>query len=89
MDFFKLKVPFFILSILINLNLFRNIKKEFLLSITLFILIPLSSVIFYEITDGTRPFEGYNYLKAYLLVIISIVFFENPNFYFKVFFKVY
>lgn len=87
MDFFKLKVPFFILSILINLNLFRNIKKEFLLSITLFILIPLSSVIFYEITDGTRPFEGYNYLKAYLLVIISIVFFENPNFYFKVFLK--
>ncbi len=87
MDFSRLKVPLFLISILSNLHLFRYIHKEFLVLIIFFLLIPLLSVISYEIFDTTRPYEGYNYLKAYMLLIISVVFSENPNFYFKIFLK--
>ncbi|WP_426408248.1 O-antigen ligase family protein [Bradyrhizobium ganzhouense] len=42
-----------------------------------FIAIPLLSVVWYFVIDGTQPFEGFQLLKGYVLVSIALVLFLN------------
>ena len=48
-----------------------------LLSVLLFIIIPLLSILWYYLSDGTQPYAGFSLLKGFLLVSIAIVMVAN------------
>jgi hypothetical protein len=74
-----LKIPLFILSILVGVLIcIRDpkrilIPKSLLNYILLFISIPLISIFVYYLKDGSDPFEGFTMLKGYLFIFLSII----------------
>jgi hypothetical protein len=44
-----------------------------------FIAIPLLSIVWYFVIDGSRPFEGFQLFKGYVLVSIALVLFLNRS----------
>ena len=44
-----------------------------LISVLLFIAIPLVSIVWYYLTSGAQPYEGFALLKSYLLVSLAVV----------------
>jgi hypothetical protein len=76
---FKLKMPLFIICFLIftiDISLKSNTPfalKNHLFKVLTFIFIPLTSIIFYLILNGGKPFEGFQLFKSYLFFTLSII----------------
>ena len=75
----SLKIPLFILCLALTLTYILNknisFSKEILLFSFLFLAIPIYSIIFYFITNGSYPYEGFSLLKAYLLILLIFPFY--------------
>jgi len=53
------------------------LSASLLLSVLLFITIPLLSILWYYLADGTQPYAGFGLLKGFLLVSVAIVMVAN------------
>lgn len=50
-----------------------SLPAGLLLSVLLFITIPMLSILWYYLSDGTLPYAGFGLLKSYLLVSLAVV----------------
>ncbi len=78
-----LKVWLFILGWVFTLILYFWSREQMrmppglLMYVALFILIPTLSIIWYYITNGAEPFEGFAMLKGYILITLAVLLFLN------------
>lgn len=73
-----LKMPLFVFSWLIFIFFTRNlaslsIPKELVLYVFAIIFLPIISICYYYLTNGSQPYEGLSFLKAYLLISFAIL----------------
>ena len=54
-----------------------SLPTGLLLCVLLFIAIPLLSILWYYVADGTQPYAGFGLLKGFLLVSVAIVIVAN------------
>lgn len=72
-----LKVWLFILCWVLTLIIYTRSREQMrvplglLIYVVLFILIPTLSIIWYYITNGAEPFEGFAMLKGYILILLA------------------
>jgi hypothetical protein len=73
----SLKVWLFLLCWVITFFVFASSRaqigmpRELLIYILLFVLIPLFSIVWFWLTNGSPRFEGFNLLKGYLLITLA------------------
>lgn len=62
----------FVIDILINKTIPRY-DKNHLLYVMGMLFVPMISIAYYYIIDGSHPYEGFSLLKSYLLITISLI----------------
>jgi hypothetical protein len=79
--FLGLKVDFFLLAWLLTgvRLLWRgempSVHPQLLIYTGIFLLVPVASIAWYWVVDGSQPFEGLPLLKAYLLMTLALLLF--------------
>lgn len=73
-----LKVPLFCLSWLIFIPHARNLvtltlPRDLVLYVFAMIFLPILSIIYYFISNGSQPYEGFSLFKAHILISFSIL----------------